>query len=70
MVANYCSAVNGDTSGTGLVGAMGDMSPLPCENVTNNYSSGALNYQCTMNNVTGGIWQIVSNTCNGAGKFL
>lgn len=62
-VINYCSAANGDTSGTGLMGQMNDVSSVPCDNGYTASSSGLPTYQCTANNETGGLWVYTGGSC-------
>ena len=62
-VINYCSAANGDTSGTGLMGQVNDVSSVLCSSGYIASFNGAPTYQCTANSATGGVWAYAGGSC-------
>ena len=62
-VANYCSAANGDKSGTGLVGQVNDVRIVACTTGYIATSNGAPTYNCTASNATGGNWVFIEGSC-------
>ena len=62
-IINYCSAANGDTSGTGLMGQVNDISSVSCDTGYMASSNGAPAYLCTASTQTGGIWVYSGGSC-------
>ena len=60
---NYCSAANGDTSGTGLKGQVNDISSVSCDTGYMASSDGEPTYLSTVSTHTGGIWVYSGGSC-------